>query len=462
MGAIEQIFKKYHLGIFAIIFFGLFIGLISANQAYFKYYIALLCLPCALYLIKKPELSLAVLFNGFVFYLYLAFKYTGETSSLVTTLFIASLAIFYLAGGIFAVIKNRKEIRLDKVDALMFGFILLMFLSFIIYSKDNPAAYKKMLQAPLLMIAPYVGARLLISNKKVQSFVSLSLLIAVLLFLPSFYELFIGSGISSGMGRFALAQFDKGTNPILFGSTFAIALMIFMVRLIEKGKLDIKLLIGALISLFLLVMSGSRGPVISFIVAALFYYLISLSKMKMRTKILSAIAIITIVMGIIGTVPSQVIRTYAYTFTSEAQESEVSSVFQRLTMWKQSIEEFKENPILGVGFGNSAGGIGYPHNIVLEIAAEFGLIGLLIMLMTIYFTWQKAYFLLKISKDQEINTLLKTALLLLIFSVAEAMFSGQITNQTKLFISIGLIISLYEINNGRSEKQLTVSGKINE
>jgi O-antigen ligase len=459
MGPALQIFRKYNLGIFLVIFFGAFIGLISAKEDYFIYYVALLCLPCAFYFIKKPELSLAVLFNGFVFYLYLAYKYAGETSSLITTLFIAGLAIFYLAGGIFTVIKNRKELRLDKVDVLMLVFIFLMLVSFVICSKDNPSAFKKLLQAPLLIIAPYMGARLLISNKKAQSFVSLSMLISVVLFIPSFYEMFIGGGFSSGMGRFALAQFDKGTNPILFGATFAVALMIFMVRLIEKGKLDIKLLIGALISLFLLVMSGSRGPVISFIVAALFYYLISLNKMKTRTKILSAVAIITIVMGIIGTVPPQVISTYAYTFTSEAQESEVSSVFQRLTMWKQSIEEFKESPILGVGFGNSAGGIGYPHNIVLEIGAEFGSLGLLILLLIVYFTWQEASSQLKIRKDRDLNILLKTALLFFVYSLTEAMFSGQITNQTKLFISIGLIVSLYEINRGSAKEQPTDSGK---
>ena len=58
-----------------------------------------------------------------------------------------------------------------------------------------------------------------------------------------------------------------------------------------------------------------------------------------------------------------------------------TSVSIRLRTWKTAIDEFKENPVFGSGIGISYYdnvlnmGLVHPHNIVLELLAETGLVG---------------------------------------------------------------------------------------
>jgi O-antigen ligase len=75
-------------------------------------------------------------------------------------------------------------------------------------------------------------------------------------------------------------------------------------------------------------------------------------------------------------------------FYGEFEESEDD----RLGAWMYSILLFSENPILGIGSGNfEQYYIAYPHNIFLEVLAENGLVGF-ILLFVMIFTGMKCAF----------------------------------------------------------------------
>ena len=67
---------------------------------------------------------------------------------------------------------------------------------------------------------------------------------------------------------------------------------------------------------------------------------------------------------------------YVISNDSDAYNSTV-----RIRIWKTALDKFKENPVLGSGFGISypdkISGINFvhPHNIILQILAETGLVG---------------------------------------------------------------------------------------
>jgi O-antigen ligase len=153
-----------------------------------------------------------------------------------------------------------------------------------------------------------------------------------------------------------------------------------------------------------------------------------------------------------GCMPESIIMSYRSTFEYQNMPIEVSSVLQRTTAWKQAIIDFKENPIWGVGMGNSVGGGSFPHNIILEVSAELGILGLLIFIPMCYLIVKKAMVFIRKEEIPDLNILMKLSLLLFIYSLTEAMFNGYITNQTQLFMSTGLIVSLTKLKSNGQRK----------
>jgi len=183
------------------------------------------------------------------------------------------------------------------------------------------------------------------------------------------------------------------------------------------------------------------------------FYLLIIGRLRFKTKVYAAILTALLILGAYKFISESTREFYQYTFTPEARLTEVSSVYQRVTMWEMAINDFKENPILGVGMGNSVGGGGFPHNIILEVSAELGILGLFIFLSMCYLTIKKAMRFIKREEKHELNLLMKLSLILFVYSLTEAMFSGYITNQTQLFMSMGLVVSVVSLTKLKANNQ---------
>jgi len=435
------------------IFAGAIISLIIAKENVL--FLALLAgLVFFTFFVKNPELPLAIQFNGTFIYFYAVYKMGFETSTLMTGIFYGFLALSYLLGGILLISKRPQKFKFGSIDVLFICIFFLFFVSYFIFSLDNPNAFKKISYAPLLVIAPYFGVRFLNSEERIKKFFKYCVLVAAILIISAIYELLFNP-VFAERGRFSIYMFsERGDNPILFGITFAILLIILFVRVVEQRKLKFKYLILMVPSAFLLLRSGSRGAVISFLVTMVSYLFI-MGRMRLKTKVYAIILLSLLILGVYKFIPESTTEFYQYTFTPEARENPVSSVYQRLTMWGEAIDDFKRSPILGVGTGNSVGGIGFPHNIILEISAELGILGLFLFLAMCYLTIRKSWSFIKKVEDKDFNLLMKLSLLLFIYSLVEAMFSGYITNQTHLFMSMGLIVSMMKLkaNNQRRDNE---------
>lgn len=139
--------------------------------------------------------------------------------------------------------------------------------------------------------------------------------------------------------------------------------------------------------LWLVVKSGSRGPVISLIAALSLGYLSSLLlQERFSSKVKYALIAPAIVLLFISPMiifPSGEFR-YANILDETYDYEYDQSATGRMDHVQYSWEKFKAHPILGVGTGGYTESTrDYPHNILLEFSAEGGVVGLSLFLILI-------------------------------------------------------------------------------
>ena len=126
---------------------------------------------------------------------------------------------------------------------------------------------------------------------------------------------------------------------------------------------------------------------------------------------------------------------YGKLLTENLGEINVGGVNARIIAYEKSWEVIKMHPIFGVGFGGfnneeisgSIAKIKYPHNLLIEIQLELGIIGSLFFgILLVLMFWKSYKFSIPI-------------FVFLLFSLWLAMFSKDISTQTQLWIGMGLI-----------------------
>jgi O-antigen ligase len=142
--------------------------------------------------------------------------------------------------------------------------------------------------------------------------------------------------------------------------------------------------------------TGSRTVFFGFLmsfVLYLFYY--SYLKLMKIYPIILVCLIIVISFVLLLNVNKSIKTRYVKAFEDAkniarnliSNESATQNVDIRLQIWKDALKKFNKNPVLGAGFGISyhdkiSGGTWvHPHNIILEISTELGIVGLCIFLM---------------------------------------------------------------------------------
>jgi O-antigen ligase len=134
--------------------------------------------------------------------------------------------------------------------------------------------------------------------------------------------------------------------------------------------------------------------------------------------------------------------------------SEDGSVLYRLSGIVQSLDLFLANPVFGVGAGNYGwlhcgvkGDFIYPHNIIAQIMAELGLIGILIFFLCIYKTCKINYKFLYFDKNDVLGYANRLFFNFWIFCLFVALFSGNSYGDPLLYLLSGLVSKRAYLNN---------------
>lgn len=202
--------------------------------------------------------------------------------------------------------------------------------------------------------------------------------------------LFIPSSLRSDTGESAVnigLNDVGGATHLLVGQTAAISLITGLSLLTFRStRLTLLSVANSLLAIYLLISSGSRGGLVSAAVAApILLWLSASASSKGHTRRLSRGWVLGFVFGavVIGTVALRSIGS-----TSEAAKK-FTSLFaggDRSTQIRQQYYEaswaaIQQHPIFGSGpasFARSMGEYLYPHQVFLEVWADFGIVGVLV------------------------------------------------------------------------------------
>lgn len=261
-----------------------------------------------------------------------------------------------------------------------------------------------------------------------------------------------GLNILAG-GRFSVFDFDENN----IGSILALGSLLLIMFSQEKEcnvKLSVIQLLLAVLTLAIVVATGSRGAMLSFVVALIFYQIIFFSKEMFRLK---SFIIILAVVGFSTFFYQNSLTTRERWQTTLEGEANIA-LSERDVIFVETIDMISERPIAGWGllqtyrelgqrFGQMNKGV---HNTYLLIFVTTGILGSLPFF--VFFIYPFAKF-----KEQKKDDLFKQLLVLLVF-VMLVFMSLDWLNRKQLWIIYSMLLarlmrqrSAVQINSMRPE-----------
>jgi O-antigen ligase len=149
---------------------------------------------------------------------------------------------------------------------------------------------------------------------------------------------------------------------------------------------------------FLLLVSSARGPLIFYIVSIFMVKILFLSKEALYLKrnklffaivsilLLSIVVILNVDVSVVYDLFSRTISRMTLLFADNKGES----IETRYFLFEQALSMFNENIFFGGGFGSFGAYVFgeniklYPHNLILELASETGLLGVSVFIIFVF------------------------------------------------------------------------------
>ncbi len=242
-------------------------------------------------------------------------------------------------------------------------------------------------------------------------------------------------------GRFSISSdFD----PIIFGrdAARAITVAVFFLLVSRSSGLRLASLASIPVLAVAFTAAGSRGPALGLVLGLMVLFGMSLREREARKRLLFVVS-----GGIVGAylvsqlVPGQNVSRSLSFLTGNSHDASSNG---RTALWKIAWRTFSSHPLFGVGTGGyhavDPGNL-YPHNLFLETLAELGIVGGLLVAGTIVFglTRLRTAWVNGTPVDREDTAMVAS---LIVAAFANAMFSGDVTTNNALWLSIGLAVGL--------------------
>ncbi len=359
----------------------------------------------------------------------LLFVVSGSFKSALPSFIDPTLAL----GAVVAVLVLGRLMRggVRRPPAGFWAFVLfaaIVAMSFL----SQPSGYgaDKLARFGTLSLLAFVAGYLLLdSDDAVRRFA-----IAVIAYGTTVACVGLLSGFSAGAARLTALQ----SNTIQYGraASYAAAGAFVGALHARRGWLWGGPVIVA--SLLALAGSGSRGPAIGLVVVCGLILLIRLVTRGAARAVVTAAAV-GIVLAATGAwrlIPEQATARFALILSGDPGTSGST----RLVLFALASELFRARPIVGWGSGGFAGfgaGYLYPHNAVLEVGAEFGLVGLVPYLVAVasglWSSLKQAFRPGSLASD-----FIFTGLAL---AVVNAMVSGDLNDNRMLYVFLGAALA---------------------
>lgn len=215
--------------------------------------------------------------------------------------------------------------------------------------------------------------------------------------------------------------FGRNMGLTAFGALFLAARYGVLVRLSSIG-------VFALAAL-LIVRCGSRGGLLSFSIATAVYGVTAKTSLVNKLLMMAAMGVATGIALTYTDAGQQAVDVFQGRIVEQTMENRYLS--GRDDLWLQALEMIAERPLLGWGLdGFRANSWNYPHNILMEVTAEGGTVGLLLLLNVIYAWWQDA--------RKRAYRVLRSDLAALVLTFMAAQTSGDLFDSRGVFLTCAL------------------------
>lgn len=309
-----------------------------------------------------------------------AFRYLFGTSSVTTWL---SIFVIYAPVVLLCIAFPKKSIKPDFI--CLFIFILLFFgITYLFhpeysyyYTRDEYGIWDHVL-IPYRGIYAYLFIRLVDDPVRIMQCIKKA---GWIMFICFGYQLYTAAVRGYWYGVAGSDSMHRASYSVEFGYQVLIFATVFLYEALREKRLcDI---LGAVISITMILIGGSRGPVL--FIAVLIGLYASTQILESKRKMLSLLGIALFLLTVFA-----LYDKIFLVITAIAQQFGLSSRFLttlaagsitddsgRSYIWSTAIQLIKENP-----FGYGAMGsryyitdiivAGYPHNIIIEILFDFG------------------------------------------------------------------------------------------
>jgi O-antigen ligase len=290
---------------------------------------------------------------------------------------------------------------------------------------------------PAMLAAVIVARR----REDFDLFIGLTLVVAVFTAAALFTQLIGGHETAYFTGRYTLSSQES---PIDLGRQTGIGLLLALYLVISSPTVWVRLAALAALPVLAvgLIASGSRGPVVGVTLGLVVLLgLISADAASRRRLPAIVVGVVGAVVLVAQIVPGQATLRALSVLTGTG--AGVSSN-GRSELWSQALSTFQAHQVMGIGTGGFASlnpTEMYPHNLLLEVSAELGLLGLALLLgllisggVVLVATCRRA-----VSRDR-----VRAALVLSLFVAAlvNAMFSGDVSTNSDVWLALGLGVGL--------------------
>ena len=244
---------------------------------------------------------------------------------------------------------------------------------------------------------------------------------------------------------------EDGRAHINWGNSVAPAtIILFMVALYSKTLSQRQLIAGALfgVTVFYLIAGGGRGAFISALLPCLIPLLLvpavrdrrlQLPKFQIIGLLIVSVSIVLLIFAY--TAETQLGQTLGRLVRTFSEDSSVVKGATRLHYLPAAYQAWLEEPLFGHGIGafplwfrgfEQPGS--YPHNIVLEILAELGLVGMAVFLL-FGLSAARGASMTRLREDP----MLLCALMLMTMALISAMVSSNLGGNRMLYFTIALL-----------------------
>lgn len=388
---------------------------------------------------------LKMLFNGELFFAVYLFAGVFK-ADLNSPIDITALFLTLTCTSVFIRFLLRPSIKKYMVAPLVvFLFILSLVLVSYLYTQSEIYATEKLIKF-IALSSPAILLPFFLFDNRESVYRFLFYLAALSVVLSA---ALIPSAINKG-SELSFVGFGGNYQGITRLNGVALIILTFLFLVGEKRKI-IKFFtfISIMLVSFLFFSAGGRMPIVALLIAVIYaaYQLIKIHKgvvfVRKGTKTLLYASLFGSVV-IVFLAAKGFFNTLLYRFGVLFHEAGGGlSASGRIERFITALDIFKQNPIFGAGLGSFPiyyNGIDlpdYPHNIVLEILAEFGLIGFVVFSLYFLLTIYRGM----IVKDRRwyMSNLQLTVACLFIYYLANSMVSGDINSNRPMYVFMSLL-----------------------